>query len=57
MKICFSDIRNQLELFSKEIHTIENNTPVPVKVDKYTRLQNNYVLLDRGMEMILRKFL
>ena len=57
MKICLSDIRNQLELFSKEIHTIENNTPVPVKIGKFTRLQKSYVLLDRGMEMILRKFL
>ena len=53
MKICLYQSKNQFELLTNEIHSIENNTPVLVKVDNFIRLQKNYVLLNRDMLMIL----
>ena len=53
MKICLYQSKNQFELLTNEIHSIKNNTPVPVKVDNFIRLQKNYVLLNRDMLMIL----
>ena len=55
MKIYLNNNKNQLELLSKEIHSTKNN-PASVKVDKFIRLQKNYVLLDLDMEMLLKKF-
>ena len=55
-KISHIDIKNQFNVLTNEVHTIKNNTLVSVKVDKFIRLQKNYVLLHRDMEMILKKF-
>ena len=53
MKICLYEIKYQLDKVSL---SIKNNTPVPVKVDNTIRLQRNYVLFNRKMEMILKNF-
>ena len=53
MKICLYETKYQLDKVSL---SIKNNTPVPVKVDNTIRLQRNYVLFNRKMEMILKNF-
>ena len=50
MKICLYEIKYQLD---KESLSIKNNTSVLVKVDNTIRLQRNYLLFSRDMEMIL----
>ena len=55
MKICLYQSKNQFELLINERHSIKNNTTVLVKVDNFIRLQKNYMLLNRDMEMILKK--
>ena len=56
MKVCLYQSKNQFELLTNEIHSIRNNTPVPVKVNNFIGLEKNYVLLNRDMEIILKKF-
>ena len=53
MKICLYEIKYQLD---KESLNIKNNTSVLVNVDNNIRLQRNYLLFSRDMEMILKNF-
>ena len=53
MKICLYEIKYQLD---KESLSIKNNTSVLVNVDNTIRLQRNYLLFSRDMEMVLKNF-
>ena len=54
-KVCLQIVKNQLNLSIKEINDIEKSTPV--KTDTFVRVQKNYMLLTKDMEIILKKLL
>ena len=54
-KVCLQIVKNQLNLVIKEINDNEKSTPV--RIDTFVRVQKNYMLSTKDMEIILKKFL
>ena len=54
-KVCLQIVKNQLNLVIKEINDNEKSTPV--RIDTFVRVQKNYMLSTKDLEIILKKFL